>query len=195
MATSDYGFPFTLSKIGYNRNHISSLLVLSDVAPHQMLKLLLSWGVRSNLAYLLVEIYGGHILQMSRCLFKLQRKKQSFRINSSFISGLSSQLALCIAESKIKNIEKEVNAALETLMSTGFFPCNIQSPVAELLTICNVAGFVDTDADVPGLKYSFVDQLPGLVPSTQMIRIVYAIDCFKNQKDKALNLSSEEKLD
>jgi hypothetical protein len=36
MASSDYGLPITLSKIGYNINHISKTLVMSDVAPRDM---------------------------------------------------------------------------------------------------------------------------------------------------------------
>ena len=45
MATADYGFPFTLDKIGYNRNHILKSLVLSDVSPGDTLRLLNSWGI------------------------------------------------------------------------------------------------------------------------------------------------------
>ena len=176
MATSDYGFPFSLNKIGYNRNHISQSLVLSDVSPGDMLRLLSSWGVRPSLAYLLVEIYGGHILQISRALVDLYRNKDKAEINISFISGLSSQLAVCIKESIETGIEEKVTEALNTLMRTGFFACDFTDPVAALLTKFNRAGFIEKQSEVPGLSKMVRGERSGLVPSTQMIRVVYSLD-------------------
>eukprot|EP00597_Dinobryon_sp_UTEXLB2267_P003663 CAMPEP_0170076220 /NCGR_PEP_ID=MMETSP0019_2-20121128/13227_1 /TAXON_ID=98059 /ORGANISM="Dinobryon sp., Strain UTEXLB2267" /LENGTH=234 /DNA_ID=CAMNT_0010287711 /DNA_START=670 /DNA_END=1374 /DNA_ORIENTATION=+ len=175
MATSDYGFPFALHNIGYNRNHISESLVLSDVSPKETLHLLQRWGVRSNLAYLLVELYGGHILQICHALEDLYNTGEETRIRSSFISGLDSQLVTCAIRSKLEGISREVKNALDTLMETGFYPCNFEDPVADLVTKCNIAGFIDTEAQVPGLSYKLRAEKTGLVPSTQMIRIVYAL--------------------
>ena len=134
MATADYGFPFTLDKIGYNRNHISKLLVLSDVSPSDTLRLMSSWGVRSSLAYLLVEVYGGHILQISRALVVLHRCKENAGINRSFIEGLSDQIIACITESKEKGVDKKIMEALDTLMRTGYFACEFNDPLAALIT-------------------------------------------------------------
>eukprot|EP01038_Epipyxis_sp_PR26KG_P009503 gene9503-12802_t len=171
MATSDYGFPFTLSNIGYNRNHVKQSLVLSDVSPQNTLALLTSWGVRPKLAYLLVEVYGGHILQISRALNDLGNKQENANIDSSFINGLDDQLVTCIAESKKMNIENEVKLALETLMRTGFYPCEFNNPAADLITKCNVGGFIGRNAEIPGLSRKLRRGRGGLVPSTQMIRI------------------------
>ena len=176
MATSDYGFTFSLNKIGYNRNHISQSLVLSDVSPGDMLRLLSSWGVRPSLAYLLVEIYGGHILQISRALVDLHHKKDKAGINMSFISGLSSQFAVCIKESIETGIEEKVTEALNTLMRTGFFACDFTDSVAALLIKFNIAGFIEKQSEVPGLSKMVRGERSGLVPSTQMIRVVYSLD-------------------
>jgi hypothetical protein len=177
MATSDYGFPFSLNKIGYNRNHISQSMVLGDVSPCDMLCLLSSWGVRPNLAYLLVEVYGGHVLQISRAVVDLHRNKEKAKISRSFISGLYSQLVVCIKESKDAEIENKVIEALDILMRTGFFAIDFTDPVAALLTKYNIAGYVDEEALIPGLSDEIRGQQSGLVPSTQMIRVVYSLNC------------------
>jgi hypothetical protein len=175
MATSNYGFPCILNNISYNRNHVKKALVLSDVPPKDMLALLKCWGVRPKPAYLLVDIYGGHVLQISQAICELYDEQEKTKIGSSFISGLRGQLIRCIAESKVLKIEKEVKKGLSTLMETGFNPCEFISPVSDLFTKCNVAGFIEEDAKIPGLSSSFQYQLPGLVPSTQMIRVVFAL--------------------
>lgn len=179
MATSDYGFPFALENIGYNTFHISKSLVLSDISPYDTLRLLSSWGVRPNLAYLLVEIYGGHVLQISRALIDLHIKKENAKINTYFISGLKNRLAVCIKESKDAGICEKVITALDTLMSLGFFACNFNDPVAELLTKCNIAGFIGSESIVPGLSTTLRRTETGLVPSVQMIRIVYSLMTYK----------------
>jgi hypothetical protein len=186
MVTSDYGFAFSLNKIGYNRNHISQSLVLSDVSPSDTLRLLSTWGVRPSLAYLLVEVYGGHILQMSRALVDLCHNKEEAKISSSFISGLSSQLAICINQSKDAEIKNEMIEALDILMRTGFFAIDFTDPVAMLLTKYNIAGYIDEETLIPGLSNEVRGQQSGLVPSTQMIRIVYSLNCdrYKISKSK-----------
>eukprot|EP01038_Epipyxis_sp_PR26KG_P006413 gene6413-8829_t len=175
MATSDYGFPFTLSNIGYNRNHVKQSLVLSDVSPRDTLALLTRWGVRPKLAYLLVDMYGGHILQISRALNDLCNEQENANIYSSFINGLDDQLVTCIAESKKMNIENDVKLALEALMRTGFYPCEFNNPAADLITKCNVGGFIGRNAKIPGLSRKLQCGRSGVVPSTQMIRIVFAL--------------------
>jgi hypothetical protein len=152
MATSDYGFPFTLDKIGYNRNHILKSLVLCDVSPSDTLRLLSSWGVRPSLAYLLVEVYGGHILQISQALVVLHRKKDNAEIKESFIEKLSDQIIACISESKEKGVNEKVMEALDTLMRTGYFACKFNDPLAGLITKHNIAGFIGDRAVVPGLS-------------------------------------------
>jgi hypothetical protein len=179
MATSDYGFPFALENIGYNTFHISKSLVLSDVSPCETLRLLSSWGVRPKLAYLLVEIYGGHILQISRALVDLHHNKENAKINTYFISGLKNRLAVCIKESEDAGICEKVMTALHTLMSLGFFACNFNDPVALLLTKCNIAGFIGSESIVPGLSTNVRRTETGLVPSVQMIRIVYSLMIYK----------------
>ena len=183
MATSDYGFPFTLKQIGYNRNHISQSLVLSDVSPSDTLRLLSTWGVRPSLAYMLVDIYGGHILQISRALVDLYRNKEDAEINRSFIEGLGDQLIACINESKEKRIHKKVMEALYTLMQTGFFACDFDDPVADLITKNNIAGFIGDRAVVPGLSKKVRRNQAGLIPSSQMIRTVYSMKVINTKHD------------
>ena len=176
MATSDYGFPFSLDKIGYNRNHILKSLVLSDVSPSDTLRLLSSWGVRPSLAYLLVEVYGGHILQISQALVVLHGDKDNAEIKESFIEKLSDQIIACISESKEKGVNEKVMEALDTLMRTGYFVCEFNDPLAALITKHNIAGFIGDRAVVPGLSKEVRGGRPGLIPSSQMIRIVYSLN-------------------
>jgi len=176
MATADYGFPFALDKIGYNRNHILKSLVLSDVSPSDTLRLLSSWGVRPSLAYLLVEVYGGHILQISQALVVLHGDKDNAEIKESFIEKLSDQIIACISESKEKGVNEKVMEALDTLMRTGYFVCEFNDPLAALITKHNIAGFIGDRAVVPGLSKKVRGGRPGLIPSSQMIRIVYSLN-------------------
>eukprot|EP01038_Epipyxis_sp_PR26KG_P013360 gene13360-17919_t len=164
MATSDYGFlPFTLSNIGYNRNHhVKQSIVLSDDSPQDTLVLLTNWGVRPKLVYLVVEVYGGH-MQISRALNDLCNKHENAEIDFSFINGLEDQLVICIAESKKMYIEKGVISALETLIRTGFYPCEYNNPAADLITKYNIGEFI---AEIPGLSRNLQRGRAGLVPST-----------------------------
>jgi hypothetical protein len=84
---------------------VKKAFVLNDISP--------------KLAYLLVDIYGGHVLQISRAIRELNNKQENTKIGSSFISLLRSQLIMWTAESKILKIEK-VEVGLVTLMETGF---------------------------------------------------------------------------
>ena len=40
---------------------------------------------------------------------------------------------------------------------------------------CNIAGIVEENAEIPGLSSRLQRGSPGLVPTTQMIRIVFAL--------------------
>jgi hypothetical protein len=179
MATSDYGLPFTLSKIGYNVNHFSTILVMSDVSPTDMLLLLETWGVRPALAYLLVDIYGGHILQIARALKDLDIRKEDTEYSYSFISGIGNQIVACRYDAEKCGKIKEVAVAMYCLIKTGFYACQFTNSAAEIITKHNVGGFVDSFAILPGLPKSVRTDtsgliVSGLVPSSQMMRIYMA---------------------
>ena len=61
-------------------------------------------------------------------------------------------------------------------MQTGFFACDFDDPVADLITKNNIAGFIGKQSEVPGLSKMVRGERSGLVPSTQMIRVVYSLD-------------------
>ena len=178
MATTDFGFSFSLDKIGYNRNHISKSLVLSDVSPRHTLNLLSSWGVRPCLAYLLVEIYGGHILQIYRALSDLHHKKEKAMIDRNFIYGLEEQINACKSDiNKLRLMDmSEAYSNLETLMRTGFLACSFDDPLVAILTKHAIAGFVGKRVIVSGLSDKVRENQSGLVVSTQMIRVVFSLD-------------------
>jgi hypothetical protein len=156
MATSDYGFPFALDNIGYNPFHISTSLVLSDVSPRD--------------------------LQIFRAIINLYKKKEQAKINTNFISGLKNRLDVCMKESEDAEISDEMMIALDKLMSAGFYACKFNDPIAEIFTKCNIAGFIGAESSVPGLSTNVRQTETGLVPSTQMIRIVYSLMTYENKK-------------
>ena len=125
---------------------------------------------------MLVEVYGGHILQISQALEVLHRKKDKAKIKESFIEKLGDQITACISESKEKGVDKEVMKALDALMRTGYFACEFNDPLAALITKHNIAGFIGDRAVVPGLSDQVRGGRPGLIPSSQMIRIVYSLN-------------------
>ena len=97
-------------------------------------------------------------------------------INRSFIEGLSDQIIACITESKEKGVDKKIMEALDTLMRTGYFACKFNDPLAALITKHDIAGFIGDRAVVPGLSKKVRGGRPGLIPSNQMIRIMYSLD-------------------
>ena len=137
-----------------------------------------------KLAYLLVEVYGGHILQISRALVELHHYKEKAKINRSFIEGLGDQLIACINESKEKGIQIEVIVALNTLMKTGFFACDFNNHVTKY----NIAGFIGDRAVVSGLSEEARGDQPGLIPSSQMIRIVYSLKVIASKQDEQMQV-------
>jgi len=48
--------------------------------------------------------------------------------------------------------------------------------LAALITKHNIAGFIGDRAVVPGLSKKVRGDRPGIIPSTQMIRIVYSLN-------------------
>ena len=66
--------------------------------------------------------------------------------------------------------------ALDTSMRTGYFACKCDDPLAALITKHNIAGFIGKRAVVPGLSEKARGGRAGLVPSSQMIRIVYSLN-------------------
>ena len=98
------------------------------------------------------------------------------RLQESFIEGLDDQIIACISESKEKGVNEKVMEALDTLMRTGYFACEFNDPLAALITKHNIAGFIGDRAVVPGLSKKVRVGRPGLIPSSQMIRIVYSLN-------------------
>ena len=161
-----------LTKIGYNINHISHVLFVGDVSPIDMFQLLSSWGIRPSLAFLLIEIYGGHILQITRALTDLHHHHQKADIDHNFIFGLSCQLKSCIKECNEQKIDKDV---MRTLMKTGFFPCKSTDQIVEIFTKHDVGRFISDSAIAPCLSNELRRHKSGIIPSTQMIRIFYSL--------------------
>ena len=99
----------------------------------------------------------------------------SLLLLASLLSSSCTQSVVCIKESKDAEIKNEMIEALDIVMETEFF--QLTDPIAALLTKYNIAGYVDEEALIPGLSSEVRGQRSGLVPTTQMIRIVYSLNC------------------
>jgi hypothetical protein len=132
--------------------------------------------VRPSLAFHLVDIYGGHILQITRALRELHHHHQKADIDQNFIFGLEWQLCCCINHFQEQGIiGLEGLHQLKQLMQTGFLPCHSSDNVVSIFTKYDIGRYISSTAQASCLSNELSMHETGLVPSTQMIRIVYSL--------------------
>lgn len=61
LVSSDHGFLDQLhDHMGFNTENLNEFIYMREIAPNDMLKLLISeWGMKANLALALVDAFGG----------------------------------------------------------------------------------------------------------------------------------------
>ena len=132
--------------------------------------------MRPSLAFHLVDIYGGHILHITRALRELHHHHQKADIDQNFIFGLEWQLCCCINHFQEQGIiGLEGLHQLKQLMQTGFLPCHSSDNVVSIFTKYDIGRYISSTAQASCLSNELSMHETGLVPSTQMIRIVYSL--------------------
>ena len=202
LATSEHGLPFRLRDLGYNKNHISKVIIGEEVPPAVMKDLLVStWGCGEHLAAALLTLYGGHVLHASAAVRKLATAADPTKIEgaaaiTTIVSGpalcLSDGMldAACVPDSKRADVSKRVRAAMRALAEHGYVPLDFEADkVAEVISLANV-GFVvprgATAASVPPHAWA-ARTASGklakaiLLPSSHIMRLLIAEEIFSSR--------------
>lgn len=164
LSSSEHSFPFKLKKMKFNINDLRRLLFFNEVSPRDCYDLLVNeWGVGENLAISLLNVYGGHLFNISEAINALALSNGSFTTPLS--EGASGDIVDVLKsaggydESKRINENSEVVKALKALAEKGFYPVgkpNVAKeseplPLEEQLSQLNIAGVVGRNSVVPGV--------------------------------------------
>jgi hypothetical protein len=107
MASWDYTFPNMLEKNGVNLNDISDIFFETDMPPKSMWELLVTKkdnstgtsklviGMGANLAFLLIDSYGGHFMNIEESVYKLLQTKEMFAA-ADMLLPMSNDIKKCI---------------------------------------------------------------------------------------------------
>ena len=169
LSTSDYSFPFKLKTMKFNIDDLERLLYFHEVSPRDCYDILVNeWNSGENLAISLLNVYGGHLLQLSNAIDALALSN-----GNNFITPLSpfdTGNILTVIEDNHGYIDKtskkeldwdsEVVKALQSLAETGFYPITnpkVVSKESDLLSMeeqlsqLGIAGVVERHSIVTGI--------------------------------------------
>ena len=162
----------------FNLDNFNGYIYAGEVPPKEMYDLLtVKWGVESNLAVALTNIYGGHIYDIKEALSRLYLDKERF--DYFFDSNLSSNVLKCLNWKFENEADKtRMRDTLRQLAVTGFALLeDIDDPIAKVISANNVGGVVKKSGIVVGLNRQVWQQTEfkyGIVPSKQSMRLVIA---------------------
>lgn len=174
LASSEHSFPYRLchERLHFNTTDLTKLVFAGEIPPDKMYELLSTqWGVRHNLAVALIDLYGGHIYDISIHLNELNEHK------GAYIPGSQRQFDDVLNCLKFGGDKKRLRELLAQIAENGFAPTNDKTdPVAEFISKHNVGGLVQRrHATVIGFPDDVWDEHEiGLIPSKQSIRLVIA---------------------
>ena len=180
LVSSEHVFPYRLRhpEQEFNLANFNGYIYAGEVPPKDMYDLLtVKWGIEPNVAFALINIYGGHIYDMKEALSRLHLEKERF--DYFFDSNLSSNVQECL-DWRFEKEEDNVRMrdTLRQLAVTGFVLLEkINDPIAKVISLNNVGGVVKKSGIVIGLNRQVWQKTIfefGIVPSKQSMRLVIA---------------------
>jgi predicted nucleic acid-binding protein len=169
LACSSFSFPFQLSKLKVKTEHVTKVVVLHEIPPNELYKLLVDkLHIGEHLAIALISYYGGSLLRMQTALSELSIKKGKFRL--TIPSAVVMNIRIALKEAKDANITDEVKEVMKLLWSVGFAKIDYESKVAEVLTQNNIAAYVFGGDAYRGVPAEVRKGQSGLVPALQLYR-------------------------
>jgi len=178
IASSENSFPYELRRLGVNMADLRKHYIIGDLSPKDTYKLLTEqWYLGPNLAAALINLYGGHLYTIANALSDFYVEGESYEPIVSYGPVFQGQVELCLDEclsSENERTRKRIVPALKTLAETGFLEMTSIDPIAKSIAKHNVGGFVPKEAFAPSIPKELRKRLDGVVPSSQMMRMVIA---------------------
>ena len=178
IASSENSFPYELRRLGVNMADLRKHYIIGDLSPKDTYKLLTEqWYLGPNLAAALINLYGGHLYTIANALSDFYVEGESYEPIVSYGPVFQGQVELCLDEclsSENERTRKRIVPALKTLAETGFLEMKSIDPIAKSIAKHNVGGFVPREAFAPSIPNELRDDKDGVVPSSQMMRMVIA---------------------
>ena len=158
---------------------IESYIYASEISPSATFDLLTSqWMLGPRLSAALIARYGGHIYNLRKALYQLQRGEYRGNIDALFSSNVMKCIDWAAKNPKSKD---KMWKTLEQLAVEGFVATAgavFNDPVEEVISLNNVGGVVRLKGLVPGLSRDLtrnsLSAKTGLVPSIQEMRLAIA---------------------
>jgi len=148
LATTDHRFPSHLRAMGYNTGHISKTIIVDEVPPSMMKRLLVdTWGCGEHLASALLQLYGGHVMYASYGLFRLADAEDPHALQGrDALLYMNSNPADCfsdwtldtagVPQAKRADVRKRMREVMRALVVDGFAP--LDSPSDDVAVVASV---------------------------------------------------------
>lgn len=175
VVSTDESLPYSLQQIGLKTAHWTHQLVVGEATPAEARSQLRELGAGEQLSALMARIYGGNFWRISTALLSIQMALASNR-KAGVIREPMGAVADAFAQWKSLYGDKmSLVGVLKGLARKEFIPLSRNDPLARVLTTTNVCTFLADDA----VEY-FVDSAvrlsrSGLVPSTQLVRVLIPV--------------------
>jgi len=149
LATTDHRILEHLQAMRYNTGHISNIVVVDEVPPAEMKRLLVdTWGCGEHLASTLLQLYGGHVMYAAQGVFDLA--------SAADPASLQGRSALClmtdapsrcftdwtldkagVAAAERAAMRKRMREVLRALAVDGFVP--LDTPWDDVAVVASIA--------------------------------------------------------
>ena len=190
LASSENSLPYELRRLGVNMADLQEHYIIGDLSPKDTYKLLTEqWCLGPNLAAALINLYGGHLYTIANALSDFYVDGESYEPIVSYGPVFRGQVKLCLYEcsrSEDEDTRKRIVPALKTMAETGFLEMKSIDPIAKSIDKHYVGGFVPEAAFAPSIPKELRNDEDGVVPSSQMMRMVIAsaLTDYEDQEEK-----------
>lgn len=179
LAASSYSEQSRLEKMGFRTDHLTKVIVASEVPPREMLALLRGqWGCGPRLATALASVYGGLVWRTYQAVLQMALPTlggHSFEALAPFSAALLGGAADCMS-SVDPELKPRMASLLRAIAVDGFAPLELRADAcAAVISDKGVGGVVARSAYadcVPPRAWSSGRHAFVLVPSSQSVRLL-----------------------
>ena len=193
LVSSDSQLPYNLRDLKVNPYRITRTLMISEPSPCECLDWLQKKiGMGEHLSRALVNVYGGNVYQICLLLKSLPdvyaRSESEINVFFGPAADVSRAVDTWVADGGHR---EDILMVLKELARTGFVPESCAtSPLVRLLSKLNLCVFLSRDAVQYQVPKEVRMNRAGLVPASQMLRVLFASELMQIEVSDFIDIAS-----